>query len=108
MRSVLTLPNILSLSRIFLIPVFFALIVAQGSGEAGLLLFGVVAATDWLDGWIARRTGTVTELGKLLDPLADRLVVGGHLVEVMVRVAFPVGIGTLLIGRDLSTVDAGE
>jgi cardiolipin synthase len=107
MRKALTVPNLLSISRICLIPVFFGLIVAKGSGEAGLLLFGVVAATDWIDGWIARRTGTVTELGKLLDPLADRLVLGALLIAVMVRGAFPVWIGILLIIRDLGILAIG-
>jgi len=107
MRRILTLPNALSAARILLIPVFFSMIVSQGSEEGGLLLFGLVAATDWLDGWIARRTGAVTELGKILDPLADRLVVGAALLAVMVRGAFPIWIGVLLILRDLAILVAG-
>ena len=46
---------------------------------AGLLLFGAVVATDWVDGWVARRTGQVSELGKVLDPTADRLATVGRI-----------------------------
>ena len=56
---------------------------------AGILLFGAVVATDWVDGTIARRTGQVSELGKVLDPVADRLAIAAGLIALMVRGAFP-------------------
>ena len=52
-----------------------ALIVDEDTTRAGLVLFAVVAATDWVDGALARATGQVTELGKILDPVADRLAI---------------------------------
>ena len=62
-----------------MIPVFVALIVDEDTTTAGLIVFGVVVATDWVDGTIARRTGQVSELGKVLDPVADRLAIAaGH------------------------------
>jgi cardiolipin synthase len=104
---ILTAPNVLSLVRIAMIPVFFALIVHHGSEAAGLLLFGVVASTDWVDGYVARRTGQVTELGKVLDPVADRLAIAAALVAVVVRDAFPLWAAIAIIARDVVVVLAG-
>jgi cardiolipin synthase len=104
---ILTAPNVLSLVRIAMIPVFFALIVHHGTEAAGLLLFGVVASTDWLDGYVARRTGQVTELGKVLDPVADRLAIAAALVAVVVRDAFPLWAAIAIIARDVVVVLAG-
>src|SRR5439155_1375916 len=66
---ILTAANLITSLRIVLSPVFVGLIVDPGRSRAGLVLFGVVVATDWVDGWIARRTGQVSDVGKLLDPL---------------------------------------
>ena len=54
---------------------FCWLIVDPDTTLAGIVLFGLVVATDWVDGTIARRTGQVSELGKVLDPVADRLAI---------------------------------
>jgi cardiolipin synthase len=104
---VLTVPNGLSLSRILLIPVFCALIVDHDTSRAGLLLFGVVCATDWVDGWVARRTGQVSELGKVLDPIADRLAILSGLIALVVRGAFPLAAAIPILGRDLAVIVAG-
>ncbi|MCW1925492.1 CDP-diacylglycerol--glycerol-3-phosphate 3-phosphatidyltransferase [Luteolibacter arcticus] len=73
----MNLPNAITLSRLFLTAVF---VIAVGfPGTAGyavaLVTFSVAAATDWLDGYLARKLGLVTPLGKLLDPLADKILV---------------------------------
>jgi cardiolipin synthase len=88
-RRILTVPNALSLVRILLIPVFVLLLADEDSRLGGFLLMGVVLATDWVDGVIARRTGQVTELGKLLDPFADRLAMVSALVTLVVLGLFP-------------------
>ena len=67
-RRVLTVPNLISALRIATIPVFWALIVDADTSAWGIALFALVVATDWVDGTIARRTGQVSELGKVLDP----------------------------------------
>jgi cardiolipin synthase len=97
---VLTLPNVLSFLRIALIPVFVVLIVDRDTTFGGLLLFGVVLATDWVDGAIARATGQVSELGKLLDPVSDRLAIAAGLVALVVREAFPLWAALLVLVRD--------
>jgi cardiolipin synthase len=104
---VFTVPNLLSLLRIALVPVVYALIVGDGTEAAGLVLFGVVASTDWVDGYLARRTGKVTELGKVLDPVADRLAIAAALVAVVVRDAFPLWAAIAIIARDVLVVVGG-
>jgi cardiolipin synthase (CMP-forming) len=105
--AILTIPNLLSFLRILLIPVFVGLIVHEGTEMAGMLLFAGVAATDWVDGYVARRTNQVSELGKILDPVADRLAVGAGLVAVMVRGALPVWAGVAILVRDGAVLVVG-
>ena len=102
-----TIPNLLSFARILLIPVFVTLIVHHPTTTAGVLLFGAVAATDWVDGWIARRTGQVSELGKILDPTADRLAIAAGLIALVVRGAFPLWAALLILVRDAAILVAG-
>ena len=68
--AVFTIPNLLSFLRILLIPVFVVLIVHEPTTTAGILLFGAVVATDWVDGWVARRTGS--DLGAGQGPRSRR------------------------------------
>ena len=78
----MTLPNILSLFRCVAVLVVAALIVWPGGSAraAALAIFAVAAATDWLDGWIARRFHMTSELGRVLDIIADKLLVAVVLV----------------------------
>ncbi len=72
-----TLPNLITLLRLALLPVFLYL--TYSSAPAGLVaagvLFNLAAASDWLDGYLARRSGAVSRLGTLLDPVVDKIVV---------------------------------
>jgi cardiolipin synthase len=95
-----TVPNLLSFIRILLIPAFVALIVHKGTEAVGLLLLAGVVSTDWVDGYIARRTNQVSNLGKLLDPVADRLALTAALIAMVVRHAFPLWAALLVIVRD--------
>ncbi len=99
-RRVLTVPNALSAFRILLIPAFVALLTSEDSRLAGFLLLGAVVSTDWVDGFVARRTGQVTELGKLLDPLADRLAMAAALVTFVVLGLFPLWAALIILVRD--------
>ena len=107
-RRVLTVPNVISFSRIALIPVFFLLIVDPDTTTAGVILFAVVIATDWVDGTIARRTGQVTELGKVLDPVADRLAIAAGIIALVIRGVFPVWAAVLILARDVVVLLAGS
>ena len=76
-----TIPNILSMLRLALVPVFLVFIV-QGDYVVSLVVLIVASLTDLLDGYLARRLGQVTRLGQLLDPAADRLYIFAALLEI--------------------------
>ncbi len=105
--AIATLPNALSAARILLIPAFVWLIVDRDTTFTGLLLFGAVVSTDWLDGYVARRTGQVSEVGKVLDPTADRLAIAAGLVALVVRGAFPLWAALIILVRDVGILIAG-
>jgi cardiolipin synthase len=105
--AVLTVPNVLSFSRIVAIPFVAWAILHEGTEAVGLLGFGLLASTDWIDGYVARRTGSVTELGKVLDPVADRLAVIAVLIALVVRDAFPLWAAALVVVRDALLLIAG-
>lgn len=80
-----TAPNVISLFRLACLPVFLYLLFGRENRAAAASLLGFLGATDWIDGWIARRYDQVSELGKILDPVADRLLffvgIGGILID---------------------------
>ena len=76
---VVTVPNLLSLARLGLAVVFFVA-VERSAAVAAFWLFVVAASTDWVDGWWARRFGQVSRLGRIFDPLVDKVIVCGAYV----------------------------
>jgi cardiolipin synthase len=106
-RGVATIPNAISLLRILLIPVFVSLIVDPDTTTSGLLVFAGVVATDWVDGTIARRTRQVSDLGKVLDPVADRLAIAAGIIALAIRGVFPVWAAALILARDVIVLGVG-
>jgi cardiolipin synthase (CMP-forming) len=100
MSQLWNIPNVISLIRLALIPVFVWLVVIGEYGWAGVLL-GVIGATDWIDGYLARRLDQVTEVGKLLDPLADRIAVAVAVVAGLIVGVLPAWFAVALIVREL-------
>jgi cardiolipin synthase len=92
-------PNVISLIRLALIPGFIWLGMNGEYGWAGVML-GVIGSTDWIDGYLARRLNQVTEVGKFLDPLADRLAVIVAVVAGLIWDVLPVGFAVALIVRE--------
>ncbi|GAA2039014.1 CDP-diacylglycerol--glycerol-3-phosphate 3-phosphatidyltransferase [Agromyces tropicus] len=79
------LPNAITIVRIVMAPIFFWLLLADGGADGPMrwwaaVIFVVAISTDWVDGQIARSRGLVTDLGKILDPIADKLLTSGALV----------------------------
>lgn len=105
--AVVTVPNILSFARIALIPVFCWLSANEPTRLWGILLFAVVVSTDWVDGYVARRTGRVTELGRILDPLADRLAIAAGLLTFAISGIFPFWAALLILIRDVAVLLGG-
>src|SRR5918998_1945593 len=99
---VFTLPNALSLLRLFMVPLVVALLLARADGLAAAF-FVLAALTDFLDGRLARRAGP-TRLGRILDPLADRLMLSSVAVVLAVRGILPAWAVAILVGRDLLTL----
>lgn len=97
--QVLTVPNLLSLLRLVLVPVFVWLLVVGELGWAGLVLV-VAGFSDYADGKIARRYGLVTRLGQLLDPIADRLYIAATMVGLAAVDVIPWWLLVLLVARD--------
>lgn len=87
-RDVWNVPNVLTMIRLALIPVF-AVLHASGRGRLALLVFCVASLTDWLDGYLARKHHQITDFGKLMDPLADKLMVCTALVMQGLAGVFP-------------------
>jgi cardiolipin synthase len=105
--AVLTIPNVLSFARIALIPVFCWLAANEPTQLWGIALFAVVVSTDWVDGYVARRTGQVSELGRILDPVADRLAIGAGLITFAVSGLFPFWAALLILLRDVTLLLGG-
>jgi cardiolipin synthase len=106
-NRVLTIPNLLSFLRLLLIPVFVVLLLHHGTELAGLIVVGAVMSTDWVDGYIARKTNSVSELGKILDPASDRLAIAAAIVTLVVRHAFPLWAALLILVRDVGVFVVG-
>jgi cardiolipin synthase (CMP-forming) len=105
--AIVTVPNVLSFARIATIPLFCWLAANEGTRVWGILLFAVVVSTDWVDGYVARRTGQVTELGRILDPVADRLAIAAGLVTFAIAGIFPFWAALLILVRDVVVVLGG-
>jgi cardiolipin synthase (CMP-forming) len=92
-QRIVTLPNVVTVVRLACLPVFLWLL-AQEQREAAAWLLGGLGVTDWIDGYLARHLGQTSELGKVLDPVADRLLffvgAGGILVDGSVPAWFAV------------------
>lgn len=80
--SILNVPNLLSISRILAVPIFIILMIEPTPIRAlvAAIVFLFASATDWLDGYLARKWGQVTKMGKLLDPIADKILVASALI----------------------------
>jgi CDP-diacylglycerol--glycerol-3-phosphate 3-phosphatidyltransferase len=94
----------LSLVRIFLVPVLvvFLIAVPRPHNVTAAIVFLAAVLTDWLDGRIARRTRQVTTLGKLLDPVADKLLVAASLISLVQVGRAPAWMVVLIVCRDLA------
>ena len=84
-----------------LIPFFFTVLIRGRHNLGAFILFAIAASTDWLDGQIARRTGTVTALGQAIDPLVDRLLIAAGVFGLWLVGRLPGWIVFVLLARDV-------
>ncbi len=104
--NIFNIPNLLSLSRILAVPVFIVLMLEPNPVRAlaAGIVFSLASATDWLDGYLARKWGQVTRTGKLLDPIADKILIMSALV-ILVEIRPDVvhsWIAIVIIGREFA------
>ena len=100
LERVLTIPNVLSFLRLASVPVFLWLWL-RGDRDTAVILYAAGAWTDFFDGYIARRTNSVTELGKLLDPLADRVLIVALTLALIADGVLPLWLALAIVGRDV-------
>jgi CDP-diacylglycerol--glycerol-3-phosphate 3-phosphatidyltransferase len=107
----MNLPNALTLVRMFLAPLLVVVLITEFEGRmvlglpkelVGAAIFGLASATDWLDGYLARRRGQVTALGQMMDPLADKLLTSAAFISLVQLGAAPAWIVALIVGREIA------
>ncbi|GAB6075992.1 CDP-diacylglycerol--glycerol-3-phosphate 3-phosphatidyltransferase [Desulfurobacterium crinifex] len=99
MGRVKTVPNILTLIRILFLP-FIVVLIVKGKFSFALFLFVISAITDFLDGYIARKSKSITSLGMLLDPVADKLLTSSTLISLAyVKLCDPYSV-IAIVGRE--------
>jgi len=100
----LNTPNKITLGRIFVLPliVFFLISPSRTTSLLAAFLFALASLSDWLDGHLARRTSQITNLGKMLDPIADKLLLTAALIPLVGLGRAPAWIVVILIGREFA------
>lgn len=98
------IPNSLTVSRIVLVPILVAVLLTKFPGREyiGLAIFLLAGLTDFLDGLIARKTGAVTTMGALLDPIADKLLTSAAFISLVELNLAPSWIVTCIVGREFA------
>jgi len=107
-RDFFLLPNLLAIFRILLLPFIFFFL-AQDTHQGivvAIILIVVAIASDVLDGYVARRLNQITDLGRLLDPVADKLGLGIFVVFIIIHRGFPIWAAGLLFLKDFLTLIA--
>jgi cardiolipin synthase len=98
---VLTVPNAITLVRLACIPLFLWLLFGTSRQTDAAVLLAALGATDWVDGFVARRYGQVSTVGKILDPVADRVLVVTAVIAIIVYGAVPVWFGAATLAREV-------
>ncbi len=102
-QQLLNLPNMLTMSRIVAVPVVVVLLMFESKQACfwAAMVFLAASLTDWLDGYLARKWGVVTVLGKFLDPLADKLIVMAALIMLIPLDRVPAWAVFIILARDI-------
>ena len=98
---IVTVPNAITLVRLACIPLFLWVLFGAGRQTAAAVLLAVLGATDWVDGFVARRFHQVSTFGKVLDPVADRVLVVTAVVAITIHGAVPVWFGAATLAREV-------
>ena len=97
---IITIPNVISVVRLLCVPLFVWLLFGPEDRIAALVLLGVLGATDWVDGYIARHFDQGSDLGKILDPTADRILLLVATLALVIDGAVPAWLGIAVLVRE--------
>ena len=100
--QILTVPNLITLARLLCLPVFVWLLLGQENPLAAGALLGVLGATDWVDGWYARRFNAVSNIGKIFDPVVDRLLFFVSIVAIIIAGSAPLWFCIAVLAREVA------
>ncbi len=98
--NIVTIPNFISILRLCAVPIFVVLLINKDDPLSAAILLSVLGATDWVDGWVARRFNQISELGKILDPTADRIMFLVAVFSMLIDGSVPVWFGVLTLIRE--------
>jgi cardiolipin synthase len=99
--NALTIPNLISLIRIGLVPVMLWLLIGRDNPVGAGWMLGLIGSTDWIDGFLARKLNQVSKVGEVLDPLADRLAVGAALIGGLITDDIPRWFAIAVLAREV-------
>jgi cardiolipin synthase len=100
-RTIATWPNVVTLLRLACLPIFLWLLFGQGDRESAAWLLGVLGATDWVDGWLARRLNQRSDFGAVFDPAVDRLLFIVGVGSIVIDGAVPGWLGWSVVMREV-------
>ena len=99
---ILTVPNLITVVRLACLPIFVWLLLSENNRAAASVLLGALGATDWVDGYIARRFDQTSTLGKVLDPVADRLLFFVALIAILIDGCAPAWVCWAVLAREVA------
>ncbi len=98
---ILTVPNLITVVRLACLPIFVWLLLGEENRAAASILLGAIGATDWVDGYVARRFNQTSTVGKILDPVADRLLFFTALIAILIDGCAPAWVCWAVLLREL-------
>lgn len=105
-REIFTLPNLITLTRLFSLPVFLWLLFSANDRGAAAWLLGGLGATDWVDGWVARRFNQQSNFGAIFDPAVDRGLFIVAVVAILIDRSMPLWFGWAVLVREVAVAGA--
>ena len=100
-RGILTIPNVVTLVRLACVPLFCWLLFGRDDRTAAAWLLAGLGCTDWVDGYLARHLNQVSELGKVLDPTADRILLGTVVISLLIDGSVPAIVAWVVLIREV-------
>ena len=99
--GMVTIPNAVTLIRLLCLPIFLWVLFGLNNQHAAAWLLGSIGATDWVDGYLARRLNQTSEFGKIFDPTVDRLLFFVGVIALIIDGSVPLWFALIVLGREL-------